>query len=418
MAVETVVAQWTREFVAECEAAWWAGRSTLPDLGRAYPRGEQAERGRDLVRLVDQFLRELRTPPATADEREAAQRRLTLSGKAFARASLGVDDAQMDLLLQGGFTPCAREFARRARRFAPEMSFADIVQASRNVWTINGLQTMLGLPLRVTPSAFGYSMLYPYTDNLLDDPKVTEADKNRLNGRFGRRIAGEALDPENDVERALWALFAEIESEHGRADAPRVYESLEVIHRAQTRSVLLMQRDEPPYGADVLGISLEKGGASVLADGYLVAGDLTRPQASLFFGLGALLQLADDLQDVEDDARSGTLTVFSHAIGRWPLDRLVARLLHFREQVLAQFHPSDAPGARQLGELMRGASLQLILGAVAVAPHRFTRPFVRRIEASCPFRFQTLRRQKRRLERARASFLGLAASALAEDAAP
>ncbi len=237
-------------------------------------------------------------------------------------------------------------------------------------------------------------MLYPYTDNLLDDPAISEEEKSRVNERFGRRVCGDALEPESDHERALWALFAEIESEHIRAAAPRVYESLEVIHRAQTRSVLLMRRDEPPYAIDVLGISLEKGGASVLADGYLVGSDLTRSQAGLFFGLGALLQLADDLQDVNEDARSGTLTVFSQAARRWPLDRLTNRLLHFRAFVLAH-RPDDAT-----------------LGAVGAAPELFTREYVRRIESFSPFRFRALVRQRARLERHQVSFLGLAASAL------
>ena len=92
---------------------------------------------------------------------------------------------------------------------------------------------------------------------------------------------------------------------------PQVYESLYAIHAAQARSVRLMRRDEPPYGVDVLGIAIEKGGASVLADGYLVAGSLTLPQARLLFGLGALLQLGDDLQDVEDDRAKGLATIFS-----------------------------------------------------------------------------------------------------------
>ncbi len=35
-------------------------------------------------------------------------------------------------------------------------------------------------------------------------------------------------------------------------------------------------------------------GASVLADGYLVAGSLTRGQAECIFGLGVFLQLRDD----------------------------------------------------------------------------------------------------------------------------
>ena len=412
MGEEASVGQLARELLEEHEAAWWAGRSELPDLGRTYTPREQQARGKELGLLVNQLLAEMRHPPATANDREVLEQRMTLSGRAFARSSLGVDDAHMDLLLQGGFTLCAREFSERARRFDPRMPFEDIVQASRNVWTMNGLQMMLGLPLRVTPSVFGYSMLYPYTDNLLDDAGVTEDKKVLASERFGRRIAGEALAPADDHEKKLWALFSEIESEHRRDESPRVYESLEGIHRAQTRSVLLMRPDEPPYAVDVLGISLEKGGASVLADGYLVAGNLTRSQAAHFFGLGALLQLADDLQDVNSDSRSGTLTVFSQAAQRWPLDRLVSRLLHFRAYVLAEFSPGDAPGAARLGDLMRGASLQLILGAVGTAPKLFTRQYVRELEAFSPFRFRELVRQRGRLERQRVSFLGLAASAL------
>ncbi len=417
MAEENAVACSVRESVAACEDAWWSGASTLPNLPRAYPRREQRARERELHLLVSRLLAELKRPPKTHSERAAVEARLSLAGRAFARSSLGVDDAHMDLLLQGGFTPCAREFARRAREFAPAIPFGDIIQASRNVWTVNGLQTMLGLPVRLTPSAFAYSMLYPLTDNLLDDPAVPDVDKARFNERFGRRIAGEWLAPESRHETDLWRLLAEIESEHGRADAPRVYESLLAIHAAQTRSVSLLCRDEPPYGVDVLGISLEKGGASVLADGYLVAGDLAPPDATLFFGLGALLQLADDLQDAEEDARCGTLTVFSQALGRWPLDRLVSRLLWFRAWVLEPFRPSDAPGARELGDLMRGASLQIVLGAVAESPRRFTARYVRALEAHSPFRFPALLRERRRLDARRVSLLGLAASAL-EDGEP
>jgi len=59
------------------------------------------------------------------------------------------------------------------------MSTGDIFQASRNAWTTNGLQIILGMPARLTPAIFGYSMLYPCTDNYLDHPGVSTADKNR-----------------------------------------------------------------------------------------------------------------------------------------------------------------------------------------------------------------------------------------------
>jgi hypothetical protein len=78
------------------------------------------------------------------------------------------------------------------------------------------------------------------------------------------------------------------------------------------------------------------------------------------------------------------------------------------------FRPSDAPGARELGDLMRGASLQIVLGAVAASPRRFTARYVRALEAHSPFRFPALLRERRRLDARRVSFLGLAASALEE----
>lgn len=412
MATESGVPALVRQLVHEAEEAWWDGGSRLPNLGRAYPPAEQRAHGRELVRTVDRAMEELQHPPATSEERAAAESRMMTSGKTFARSALGVSDDDLDLLLRDGFASCAQEFARRARAFDPDIALEDVAQASRNVWTINGLQTLLGQPLRLTPSAFGYSMLYPYTDNVLDDPNISEGEKSRLNERFARRIRGEPVAPEGAHEQAIWSLFGEIEAEHPRGAAPRVYESLEVIHGAQTRSVRLLRRDEPPYSVDVLGISLEKGGASVLADGYLVARDLEPESARLFFGLGALLQLADDLQDVEGDVRSGMLTVFSQSAGRWPLDPLASRLLQFRAHVLSDFRPGDAPGSVQLGGLLRTASLQLVLDAVAAAPHLFSRGYVRALEAYSPFPFRTVVAQRKRLEKRQVSFLRLAAAAL------
>ncbi|MCX6092521.1 MAG: hypothetical protein NTX23_06625, partial [Candidatus Bipolaricaulota bacterium] len=135
MVGEMSVGALTRELLAEHEAAWWAGRPGSPDLGRTYSPSEQRSRERELARLVDELLAELRHPPVTASDREAVEQRMTLSGRTFARSSLGVDDAHMDVLLQGGFTPCAREFAERARRFDAKMPFENIAQASRNIWT-------------------------------------------------------------------------------------------------------------------------------------------------------------------------------------------------------------------------------------------------------------------------------------------
>src|SRR4030067_480163 len=49
---------------------------------------------------------------------------------------------------------------------------------------------------------------------------------------------------------------------------------------------------------------------SVLANGYLVAGRLDPADEDFCFGFGTFLQLADDLQDVAEDADCGHRTLF------------------------------------------------------------------------------------------------------------
>lgn len=403
--------------LSESESLWWEGDSSPPDLGAAVSRAEQCENERRLARTVDHVVAEIKHPPTDPAARKDAERRLGGAAREFVRATMGLDDVHLDALQHGGFIECGREFAKRVRDFDPTMSHEDTFQASRNVWTMNGVQRMLGRPVRITPSVFAYSLLYPYTDNALDRPDVSEETKLLANERFGRRLAGEKLAPQTNDEEKLFRLIGEIESEHPRDASPQVYESLYAIHAAQERSICLMRRGEPPYATDVLGIALEKGGASVLADGYLVAGSLTPAQSRLLFGLGALLQLGDDLQDLEDDRVKGLATIFSQTARRWPLDRLTSRLFCFRSRVLEHLACLDAPEAAPLADLMRTATLHLILNAAGSAPRYYSKTYMRALETHSPFRFRELARQRRRLERERTSGFALLVAAAAQGGA-
>jgi hypothetical protein len=79
-----------------------------------------------------------------------------------------------------------------------------------------------------------------------------------------------------------------------------------------------------------------KGGSSVLADACLARVWLNEPERRFSFEWGVLLQLGDDLQDVREDMKRGSATLFSRAAttGR-PLDDLVIQLLNFGERVAA-----------------------------------------------------------------------------------
>ena len=49
------------------------------------------------------------------------------------------------------------------------MTLQEIGQAMRNVWIMNISQVLLNVEVKFTNAIFAYSMLYPYTDNILDD---------------------------------------------------------------------------------------------------------------------------------------------------------------------------------------------------------------------------------------------------------
>lgn len=195
----------------------------------------------------------------------------------------------------------------------------------------------------------------------------------------------------------MYKLVGMIEDQFPRLEYPQVFQSLLAIHRAQIKSVYLMRRGVSPYEVDVLGISLEKGGASVLADGYLVAGSLTAAEAAYMFGWGAFVQLGDDLQDVVQDVEDGLSTVFSQTAGRWPLDAVTDRTFHFGQQVLKGLECFEAPTAESVKQLMRRAVSRLLIEAAGVAGHLYAADYIHNLEPHSAFRFSFLKDRRKQL---------------------
>lgn len=54
----------------------------------------------------------------------------------------------------------------------------ELLQAGRNVWTCFGLQMIIyNEDVRLQDAYVGYSLLYPYTDNYLDDETIPKETK-------------------------------------------------------------------------------------------------------------------------------------------------------------------------------------------------------------------------------------------------
>ncbi|HYA48933.1 MAG TPA: hypothetical protein VEG35_04465, partial [Burkholderiales bacterium] len=250
-------------------------------------------------------------------------------------------------------------------------------------------------------------LLYPYTDNYLDDPAASDETKRAFGGRLRSRLEGREAAPGHPREKTIFDLVAIIEGEFDRGHFRQVFESLLAIHEAQQRSLRLLRTDGPRTENEVAAISLEKGGTSVLADGCLAAGSLSPDQVEFLFGFGAYLQLMDDLEDVVEDREAGLKTVFSRAAGREPLDAVTDRTFRFGARVLDRLSVFGVPEAEPLRELVRSSLIQGVVSTAGRFGRLYSRSYLGALEAHSPVRFSFNNRQRRKLQRRRAAFARL-----------
>ena len=371
---------------------WWESKTSLPDLGPRYTARDQSENEMRWGEFLDEIEYTVSQSPRSREDLKARFAPLSAEFRRLAEETFGLSAAQLDLLPSGSFSEASEEFVRLSREFDPGLTGEDIYQAGRNAWTANGLQWLMGVPVRTTPSILAYSLHYPYTDNYLDDPGIAVPTKLAFNERFGLRLMGESILAHDRQERIIFELIRMIEEEYDRSVYPGVFQSLLDIHRAQVGSLALLHRDAVPGEVDVLGLSFDKGGTSVLADGYLVNGSLAEAQREYTYGHGIFAQLLDDLEDIEQDSQAGRLTMYSQPAGHWPLDALANRTFHFGRSVLSGLDCFDVEEpVRRLIE--RGADL-LLIEAIGRLDHHYSPSYLGELEAHSPFHFSFLRQRR------------------------
>jgi len=101
----------------------------------------------------------------------------------------------------------------------------------------------------------------------------------KLCSKFTLKLAGKAIEPKSRSKSQIYNLVAMIESEFDRDIYPEVYHSLLAIHRYKQKVLIdLLTNKNLLSEAETFKISIEKG---VIADGYLVLGNLDETQFSL-----------------------------------------------------------------------------------------------------------------------------------------
>ncbi|HKJ78822.1 MAG TPA: hypothetical protein VKA10_04780 [Prolixibacteraceae bacterium] len=371
---------------------WEASEKTFPKFDKTYSGKEQEERelqyGRFQKKLQSlqsaQNIRELKT-------KDPGNSFFPLF-RSFLKDVFDFDPAHLEIILSDEFKNVSRDFYYQARAFGPELTPENIYQAIRNVWIMNGLQLMMDVPVEITPSIFGYSMIYPYSDNLLDDPMISSVEKEAFSQRFNQRLHGTRVSPQNHTESQLFKLVGMIESQFSREKYPEVFESLYAIQQGQTKGLRLCGPHAIPKN-EIRHICFEKGGASVLADGYLVTGKLTPAQGQALFGYGVYLQLLDDIQDVKEDAGAQTRTMFSHP-DKKSLDGYVNQTIHFGRTAMEELRSLNPDTTDRFLSLMNRSIETMIIESVGLNHNYFSTMGLNRLEVHSPLRFEFLRQKK------------------------
>ena len=341
-------------------------------------------------RLTDRFFEEAspyrdQDPETLSPEEQAAFRGL-LEGylQEMDRKRLLYHKPFLAFILEEGYLDTAEAFTRRGREEDSRLEDEDVFQALRNVWIMNCLQTAWAYKVQVTDSVYAYSMLYPYTDNYLDNPDVTNEAKRGFNDRLSAGIRGESPELSHPDEQRVHELLQMIFEQYPPQRFPEVQAALSLVQHGQVES-LSQEASHHPSREEILRLTFLKGGAAALGDAFLVAGLPDPAQQQFVFHYGSFLQLMDDLQDIEEDRAVGSHTLFSARPPGSIYDEEIAALLAY---VVAVNQPaeSDSPELLRMKAIIAYFSRMMVLEVVGREPGLVSEAYYRELEKGSPVR--------------------------------
>lgn len=282
------------------------------------------------------------------------------------------------------------EFLRNAREFAPEMGFEEIGQAIRNYIVYKLFKEINQLKSGFYKAGFGYSMLYPFTDNYIDSEQYNDEAKGRYNQIIRNKIMGKEVNTKTSHEQKTCELLQEIEAEYPRNIDATMSDLLVMMLDAQEKSIRQQKKGVQLSEEERLDISLYKGGISVLIDRFLVKKDLTENDMIFYLGFGFFLQLADDLQDIYLDSTNNHQTIFTIDLHHEQLEQIVNKMVSFLHVIIDTYQSEN----KMLKNIILPNCHLLIIAAIADNKKFFSKGYVEDVEKYFPVSYPFLEKLK------------------------
>lgn len=338
-----------------------------------------------------QMQKKLRQKPKKADaqkrwEQELEQDFMNVLGK---ETTLCLSDWINPQVLDAGKRE-TKHFIDKVRNFDETLKPEHIWQALRNYFIYAIIVEMQGEEQNAANPILAYSLLYPYTDNYIDDHRVSREEKDHYNRIIASKLKGEPITIGSLLEEKTCSLLDMILNEYEGEKQKRIAETLLRLLEAQTQSI---SQQETVVAKDrLLDISICKGSTSVLADYLFAASDWLENEEIFYLKFGFLLQLLDDLQDIDEDRGIGTCTLMTQAEEQRKLEQCVNRLLWFSWNVIREFTPRN-PGIK---DFVLKYCVEVLLLAAAANQQFFSGQYLKALEAYLPFSLEFLKESKQR----------------------
>jgi hypothetical protein len=272
------------------------------------------------------------------------------------------------------------DFLRETRTFAPDLAFGDIGQAIRNYIVYAMFKQMHQDQSGLNQAAFGYSMLYPFTDNFIDNKSNSAKEKKDYNQLIRDHLEGKEPIPSSKHQQKTCELLQAIETVYPRKTQNSIFNLLLMMLEAQEFSIQQQHKDHPLTTEERLDISVFKGGISVFIDRYFVKKEITEQDIFFYLGFGYFLQLADDLQDIKEDNSRGHSTLFTINTNSESEEKLVNKILHYLHDLMTNFHPEN----NQFKNFILSSSYLLVLSSVLSSKEFFSPEYINKIETYLP----------------------------------
>lgn len=351
---------------------WSRSEEKFPDFLRPIPEKEKAENEKSCMKLQKKLKRKRLKQEKRGNKYEKEIIKFLKKENIIGIHRVLKDETMQEMTVE------LKKFITMAERFEPDMGLEDFGQAARNYLVYAMFNEMSGVRQEVNKAVFGYSMLYPVTDNYIDSKEITKEKKESYNQFILEVLRGNiSTAPEEKQWQKTYELLKGMEENYERGDT--LYLLLEEMLYAQRDSMRQQITGESDLEKCV-DISIYKGGISVLIDRYFVKKKMTKEDVYFYLGFGYFLQLADDLQDIQEDMEQGSNTVLTHSVANKMTEQTVNRIFWYLKRLMENYRCEK----ESFKQFVWKASNYLIAASVFLSPQFFSEEYCIKMDKSLP----------------------------------